>query len=471
MSGPTANQILPPALHRSLFRKHLLRDRIAVLEHEGNALRDLVQEHAHTVLAREQTIADCEAVVRAREHTIEGYERTIRHCETVIETLETAVRDRDQATASLDAACKTVLAREETIKECEAVVRAREQTIAEYEQTIRNRESAIAGLEAAIQERDQAITALNASGKVVASGEHAVPLDIAPKNARTASHFSTAEAGRWLNIWKAIAAKYSGTALSGGQSLIDPYLLERVIHDRIGHLLIATVEGRAWYDNDNTIELPQLLRLGMIRKGDTVFDCGANQGVNSLFYAHAVGSAGRVFSFDPFPLNIDIGHFNASMNGADNIEFIRAGLSDQAARVVVSVAQQSVGLPDETAADSLPISLVPLDAFAALRPSFVKIDIEGAEVNALEGAHEILALEPTLYIEVHPNFLPRFDRSPADIFKHVSLDRYTCYINYPGVPPLTEYTGEFEMTEGCALFCVPKSRPVLTRHFGPTPTG
>jgi hypothetical protein len=130
------------------------------------------------------------------------------------------------------------------------------------------------------------------------------------------------------------------------------------------------------------------------------------------------------------------------------------------------MAEQSTGLVNETAADAVPINLVPLDMFAALRPSFLKIDVEGAEVNALEGARDVLAQEPAIYIEVHPRYLPRFDRSPMEIFRHISLDRYTCYIDHPDVPLFAEYRGEFEMTEGCALYCVPKSRPTLTRHFG-----
>jgi FkbM family methyltransferase len=353
--------------------------------------------------------------------------------------------------------------RETTIAECEALVRARDQIISDLETTMRTREQTITTLENTLNAASRAAP----TGSVTRSDRLIEP-EHADADALHRS-FSAAQADQWLDAWRGVVAKYSNTALTAGQSLIEPYLLERFIHDRLGRLIIATVEGRAWYDNNNGIELPHLLRLGMIRKGDTVFDCGANQGVNSLFYSRAVGAAGKVFAFDPFSLNIDIGHFNARMNGASNIDFIRAGLSDKAASLVVSLGVQSVGLVNETAADAVAINLVPLDSFVALRPSFLKIDIEGAEVNALEGAHEVLALEPALYIEVHPNFLPRFDRSPMDIFKHVTLDRYTCYIAYPGVPPFTEYHGEFEMTEGCALYCVPKSRPVLTRHYGSTP--
>ncbi len=279
------------------------------------------------------------------------------------------------------------------------------------------------------------------------------------------AEISSLKVNRYLEEWEQIADKYRHSGLRGGQEFIEPYLLQRMIYDRIGHIIIATREGRDWYDNHNSTELPHLLRLGMIRQGDTVFDCGSNQGINSLFYSQAIGTNGRVIAFDPFALNCDIGRFNAYLNDAGNIDFIRLGLSDKAGSLVVAAAEQCVGMENELAIDSVRVNLVPLDVFASMRPGFIKIDIEGAEVNALEGAHEVLAQEPALYIEVHPGFLPRFNRSSADIFEHVKLDCYTCFIDHPGVPMFSEYRGEFEMTQGCALYCVPKSRTALMRRF------
>ena len=152
------------------------------------------------------------------------------------------------------------------------------------------------------------------------------------------AELSPLEVNRYLDEWGRIADKYRNSGLRGGQELVDPYLRQRMIHDRLGHIIIATKEGQSWYDNHNTTELPNLLRFGMIRRGDTVFDCGSNQGIHSLFYSQATGPSGRVIAFDPFALNCDIGRFNAYLNKADNIEFIRAGLSDKANSLVVATA-------------------------------------------------------------------------------------------------------------------------------------
>jgi exonuclease VII small subunit len=191
MSSLSADRVLSPILYRRLFHKRLLQDRISVLEREGDALRGVLPEYERTMLAREATIVKCESVVREREQTIVTLEDTIRRYEDVISGLESVVRERDQALAALDAA-----------------------------------------------------------GKRAVVGELArQSLEMAPETSQADTYhrgLSAAEADCWLGVWQKIAAKYSNAVLNGGQRLIEPYLVERVIHDRLGRLIIATVEGRAW---------------------------------------------------------------------------------------------------------------------------------------------------------------------------------------------------------------------------------
>jgi hypothetical protein len=130
------------------------------------------------------------------------------------------------------------------------------------------------------------------------------------------------------------------------------------------------------------------------------------------------------------------------------------------------MGEQCVVLDNKNAADLTIIKLAPLDDFAHLKPAYVKIDIEGAEVDALAGATLLLKQTPALYIEVHPGFLPRFNRKPMDIFDYVSLDDYLCFVNYPGLAPLTPYHKQFELVDHCALFCTPRWKPPVRRYYG-----
>ncbi len=422
------------------------RRRLATVETEAAALRITLLEYESTVRAQALALAACEAEVAAREAVVSQREAAIAACETV-------VAERERALAACQA---EVAAREAALGEQAAVIADLQSTVRGCQDVLRERYS-----HALEREMDHPFPAMPPPEPIAA-------WEVGP-NLPGGGRLSAANVDQALGAWRRIAARYAGQGLRGGQTLVEPYLVERRIHDRTGYLIMATKESQDWYDNDHDTEVPELLRLRMIRQGDTVFDCGSNQGLNAMSYARAVGPGGRVVAFDPFPLHVDVGRFNARLNDLRNIDFIRAGLSKTAEQLNVSMDEQCVATPDDTD-KAKSISLVPLDAFASLRPSFVKFDIEGAEVDALEGAAEIIAMEPAIYIEVHPQLLPRFGRVPSDIFKHVPLNRYRCYIDHPGVPRMCGYEGEFEMTQGCALYCVPRSREgKVTRLRASTP--
>ena len=57
------------------------------------------------------------------------------------------------------------------------------------------------------------------------------------------------------------------------------------------------------------------------------------------------------------------------------------------------------------AAETIPVPIVPLDdALEGITPSFIKIDVEGHEVEVLAGARRTLNARPRLDVEVHQFF-------------------------------------------------------------------
>jgi FkbM family methyltransferase len=400
-----------------------------------------------------------------------------------------------------------LLLREHTILQRESVTRDRESEIArlhalvsERESVTRDREMEIARLRALIDERESAtrdreaeivhLRALNnelTGGRVLApvkaqresphghearllawdgvrrGGErHGAPGAAEAEMRRFAAEFDAREA---FAQWSVLTETFAGSSLRGGQKLIEPYVLERWLHGCRYRMMIGTEEGRSWYDNLNGIEAHYAQSLGLIGSGDVVLDCGCNQGVNSLIYASLVGASGRVIGFDPYPLNIAISRFNAALNQKSNIEFVEAGLSNARATSVVSTSEQCVVLNDPGAPDLTTIQLVPLDDYAPMRPNYIKIDIEGAEIDALAGASELIEQRPSFYIEIHPDYLPRFNRKPMDVFRYISLDKYRCFLIYPDMPALSPYGLEFELTKACAVFLVPRDRPPIVRYY------
>jgi FkbM family methyltransferase len=369
-----------------------------------------------------------------------------------------------------------LVVREKAIVEREEVVRQREAVIREYEDIIRQREAEIQRLHGVIIEQSAAIDAKLASlqrqeARLVsreamqkATGVFAPSRRGESSAAPDMFNFQAA-----LAKWAIEAERLKHLQQRGAQTLISPYIIERQVYGSIYRMLIATDEGWRWYDNLQSSEAHLAQSLGMIGSGGIVLDCGCNQGFNALIYSNIVGESGKVLAFDPYPANIAIARFNAELNARRNIDFVEAGIWTERATTTVSVLEQCVSLADPNAPDLISIDLVPLDTYAALKPSYLKIDVEGAEVDALAGAQGIISQAPAMYIEIHPNFLPRFNRKPMDIFNYVSLTDYQCYINYPNMPALSVYDMEFDITEPSALFLVPRDRPPIIRYFPQAP--
>jgi FkbM family methyltransferase len=284
-------------------------------------------------------------------------------------------------------------------------------------------------------------------------------------HAESHDHAAQFDASEVFRRWSLETERFGGSLLRGAQKFIEPYIVERWLHGCRYRLIVGTEEGRRWYDNLHGIEVHHAQSLGLLRPGDTVLDCGCNQGFNSLIYSSMVGGSGTVIGFDPYPLNIAISRFNAALNHKTNIDFVEAGISGKRVASVASTLEQCVILNDQNAPDLTEIQLLPLDEYASLKPGYVKIDIEGAEIDALAGATEIIRQMPSFYIELHPGFLPRFNRNPMDLFKYIDLDKYQCFINYPRMPALSIYDMEFEIKENCALFLIPRDRPPNVRYF------
>ena len=64
--------------------------------------------------------------------------------------------------------------------------------------------------------------------------------------------------------------------------------------------------------------------LAHVRRGDTVWNVGANVGVYTLQLAHMVGDTGRVVAFEPNPRTIAVLRRNVALNGYEDRVLVEA---------------------------------------------------------------------------------------------------------------------------------------------------
>lgn len=150
-----------------------------------------------------------------------------------------------------------------------------------------------------------------------------------------------------------------------------------------------------------------------LKAGDVVYDIGANAGFFTLLAANLVGPAGRVFSFEPLPENIESVREQISINSLAHCELITSAVSNHCGEAAFSLTENnSTAHISKTNGENhtrrnhrLTVPTVTLDEFIRNhpRPDFIKLDVEGAETEVLVGATSLLSSSsaPKLLIELH----------------------------------------------------------------------
>jgi FkbM family methyltransferase len=194
--------------------------------------------------------------------------------------------------------------------------------------------------------------------------------------------------------------------------LIAAYSPRVVTHTYGGHRLtvaLADPLAEGWYDHDwpRLEEIDELVRVGGLKRGATVFDLGAHQGVVALMLSAEVGPSGRIVAVEAQPHNASIARRNVSLNHAANVAVVHAAIADRPG--AVNFAEGLNGYVDAaTRLGNVEVLAVTIDQLAEEhgRPDLVFLDVEGYEGKALEGAEATLAARRTsFFVEVHSDDL------------------------------------------------------------------
>jgi FkbM family methyltransferase len=145
--------------------------------------------------------------------------------------------------------------------------------------------------------------------------------------------------------------------------------------------------------------------------GAVVFDVGANVGFFSLLAARLAGPAGRVEAFEPHPAAAAGLRRNVALNGADTVHVNEVAVGARSGSAeLMSVRERSWshladrGWHPETddIIDVLVVTIDDLVAGGMRAPDVVKIDVEGSELDVLQGMRETIATcAPVIICELH----------------------------------------------------------------------
>lgn len=157
---------------------------------------------------------------------------------------------------------------------------------------------------------------------------------------------------------------------------------------------------------------PKVVRAitGIVKPGMTVIDIGAHIGYYALLLAKYVGPGGRVFAFEPLPANFALLQKNIELNNLRNVQSMNQAIFSRTQEIAISAPGDepnpgSGSMHEEAGRKQYRVEAITLDDFCgtrALQPDVVKMDIEGAEYDAVLGARKTIGLyRPKLLIELH----------------------------------------------------------------------
>jgi FkbM family methyltransferase len=205
------------------------------------------------------------------------------------------------------------------------------------------------------------------------------------------------------------------------ESVLDQFAGNRLVaHLPHGESVRLTAANRqiAW----NPEEYEAFRRV--VKPGATVLDIGANLGAYTVLLAQWVGASGRVHAFEPAPSARAGLTRHLHLNGIrDRVVVHPEAVSDRpgTARFRAVGMQGDNRLLGSDTTDGIDVTTTTIDEFcsaSAIRPSFIKLDVEGAELQALRGARSTIASAGGavgLFVEIHPHLWPAFGYSRADL--------------------------------------------------------
>ena len=176
-----------------------------------------------------------------------------------------------------------------------------------------------------------------------------------------------------------------------------------------------------------------------LREGDVFLDIGANIGWFTMLATTLIGEKGQVHAFEPRKPTVDYLRRSVALNGLDAIVTVYDVGLDKEERDHYLAWEKGTSNPGHSALldgaasdafESMPIHVTTLDQMELARVDFIKIDVEGAEMNVFLGATKTLeAHRPIILSELYPEQLERVSKAtPKILFEHFHSLHYHAFI-------------------------------------------
>ncbi len=173
------------------------------------------------------------------------------------------------------------------------------------------------------------------------------------------------------------------------------------------------------------------------KRWDVVVDAGAYSGHFTVLAAKIVGPTGKVIAFEPDPNNRRLLERNLKLNKVCNVVVSDKALWDRTGHTQMCIAGEGSSVmrdPINNRVEGYTVETVraedELDSLGVRKVDFVKMDVEGSEVEAIIGFGDILD-QPSIRFAVASYHLVNGERTAPAVESLLGSHGFTTFTEHP----------------------------------------
>ena len=240
-----------------------------------------------------------------------------------------------------------------------------------------------------------------------------------------------------------------------------PEVIDKQVEDVRCKFFISNPTARVWYgegSSSSSIEL-RFVRDHILKPGTKVIECGVHHGLETILLSRWVGRDGIVYACEAMPENIKVIERNLELNELRNVNVINKAVGPRAGKIAFRKKSNSAPMGDRWGR-GIEVDMITIDELCEaenLRPDFLMIDVEGFEVDVLEGAPRTLGHTPALLIEIHPPQMEHFNRTVEQLWDLIDTSRYQLWHQPHHMADVRRIDGPIPITDRSHIFCIPSA--------------